>query len=126
VRAIAISTDTGPQISAFALEDPRGGQRGQQLAGNYWRSGNPLASIDLTAGRIVCVVRGIGLALGRYCITPTLKANLIGIDVPNDRDIVAPALDAASTPGAARLIDWHIAAVEGAAFIVEPNFAPTS
>jgi hypothetical protein len=56
----------------------------RQLAGNYWRSGNPLASIDLTAGRIVCVVRGIGLALGRYCITPTLKANLIGIDVPND------------------------------------------
>jgi hypothetical protein len=46
--------------------------------------------------------------------------------VPNDRDIVAPALDAASTPGAARLIDWHIAAVEGGAFIVEPNFAPTS
>ena len=44
--------------------------------------------------------------------------------MPNWRDIVELALQAASTLAEAPLIGCDIAAVEGGALIVEPNFTP--
>jgi hypothetical protein len=44
--------------------------------------------------------------------------------VPNGRDIVELALEAASTLAEVPLIGWDITAVEGGALIVEPNFTP--
>jgi hypothetical protein len=70
------------------------------------------------------VVRGSGLALGEVTHHPDTGAALIGIEVPNWREIISLALDAASTLNEVRLIGWDMAAVANGALIVEPNFTP--
>src|SRR4029079_10808107 len=59
VRAITILTEQGPQLLPALWQIPAG----DNVADNYWRSGNLLATLDLEAGRIIRVVRGTGLAL---------------------------------------------------------------
>ena len=54
----------------------------------------------------------------------TRLCDILGIEVPNWREIFRLALDAASALREVRLIGWDIAAVEGGALIVEPNFTP--
>jgi Sugar-transfer associated ATP-grasp len=119
VRAITILTDAGPQLLRALWKIPAG----DNVADNYWRSGNLLATVDLS-GRVVRVVRGTGLALEEVTHHPDTYANLVGIEVPNWRGIVELALEAASTLAEVPLIGWDIAAVEGGALIVEPNFTP--
>jgi hypothetical protein len=120
VRAITILTDEGPQLLRALWKIPAG----DNVADNYWRSGNLLATVDLATGRVVRVVRGTGLALEELTHHPDTQAKLVGMDVPNWRDIVKLALEAASTLAEVPLIGWDIAAVEGGALIVEPNFTP--
>jgi hypothetical protein len=120
VRAVTILTDAGPQLLRALWKIPAG----DNVADNYWRSGNLLATVDLTAGRVVRVVRGTGLALVEVTHHPDTHANLVGIEVPNWHGIVELALEAASALAEVPLIGWDIAAVEGGALIVEPNFTP--
>ena len=73
---------------------------------------------------MVRVVRGTGLGLEEVTHHPDTGAALVGVEVPNWREIVAVALDAASALAEVPLIGWDMAAVEGGALIVEPNFTP--
>jgi hypothetical protein len=120
VRVITILSDTGPEVLRALWKIPAG----TNVADNFWRSGNLLATLDLTCGRVVRVVRGTGLGEEEVTHHPDTGAELVGIEVPNWRDIFRLALDAASTLGEVRLIGWDIAAVEAGALIVEPNFTP--
>jgi hypothetical protein len=120
VRAITILTDQGPQLLRALWKIPAG----DNVADNYWRAGNLLATLDLERGRVVRVVRGTGLALEEVTHHPDTAAPLLGIDVPGWREIVTLALEAASTLAEVPLIGWDMAAVEAGALIVEPNFTP--
>ena len=120
VRAITILTEKGPQLLRALWKIPAG----DNVADNFWRSGNLLATLDLETGRVVRVVRGSGLALEEVTHHPDTGAELVGIEVPNWREIVGLALDAASTLTEVPLIGWDMAAVEDGALIVEPNFTP--
>jgi hypothetical protein len=120
VRAITILTDRGPQLLRALWKIPAG----ENVADNFWRSGNLLATLDLETARVVRVVRGTGLGLEEVTHHPDTGAALIGAEVPNWREIVALALDAASTLAEVPLIGWDMAAVESGALIVEPNFTP--
>ena len=59
VRAITILTEEGPQLLRALWKIPAG----DNVADNYWRTGNLLATLELETGRVVRVVRGTGLAL---------------------------------------------------------------
>jgi len=120
VRAITILSDGQPQLLRALWKIPAG----DNVADNYWRSGNLLGTLDLATGRVVRVVRGTGLALEEVTHHPDTGAELVGIEVPNWREVVATALDAASSLPEVPLIGWDMAAVEGGALIVEPNFTP--
>jgi hypothetical protein len=120
VRAITILTDRGPQLLRALWKIPAG----ENVADNFWRSGNLLATLDLETARVVRVVRGTGLGLEEVTHHPDTGAALIGAEVPNWREIVSLALDAASTLAEVPLIGWDMAAVESGALIVEPNFTP--
>jgi hypothetical protein len=120
VRVITILADAGPEVLRALWKVPAG----RNVADNFWRSGNLLATLDLTCGRVVRVVRGSGLGLEEVTHHPDTGAALVGIEVPNWREIFRLALDAAATLAEVRLIGWDIAAVEGGALIVEPNFTP--
>ena len=60
VRAITILTEQGPQLLRALWKIPAG----DNVADNYWRSGNLLATLDLDTGRVIRVVRGTGLGAG--------------------------------------------------------------
>jgi Sugar-transfer associated ATP-grasp len=120
VRAITILTEQGPQLLRALWKIPAG----DNVADNYWRSGNLLATLDLETARVVRVVRGTGLGLEEVTHHPDTGAGLVGVEVPNWHEIVSLALDAASTLSEVPLIGWDMAAVEGGALIVEPNFTP--
>jgi hypothetical protein len=120
VRVITILTEKGPEVLRAMWKIPAD----QNIADNFWRSGNLLATLDLESGRVVRVVRGSGLALEEVTHHPDTGAALIGIEVPNWREIISLALDAASTLNEVRLIGWDMAAVANGALIVEPNFTP--
>ena len=120
VRAITILTEQGPQLLRALWKIPAG----DNVADNFWRSGNLLATLDLETGRVVRVVRGSGLGLEEVTHHPDTGAALVGVEVPNWREIVGLALEAASTLAEVPLIGWDMAAVEGGALIVEPNFTP--
>jgi Sugar-transfer associated ATP-grasp len=120
VRAITILTEQGPQLLRALWKIPAG----DNVADNYWRSGNLLATLDLENGRVVRVIRGTGLALEEVTHHTDTGAALIGIEVPNWREIVSLALDAASSLREVPLIGWDMAASEAGALIVEPNFTP--
>jgi hypothetical protein len=120
VRVITILGENGPEVLRALWKIPAG----SNVADNFWRSGNLLATLDLASGRVLRAVRGSGLALEQVTHHPDTGAQLIGIEVPNWREITALALEAASTLGEVRLIGWDMAAVEEGALIVEPNFTP--
>jgi hypothetical protein len=120
VRAITILTDQGPRLLRALWKIPSG----ENVADNFWRPGNLLATLDLETARVVRVVRGTGLGLEEVTHHPDTGAALIGAEVPNWREIVSLALDAASTLSEVPLIGWDMAAVESGALIVEPNFTP--
>lgn len=120
LRVITILSDAGPEVLRALWKIPAG----TNVADNFWRSGNLLATLDLTCGRVVRVVRGSGLSLEEVTHHPDTGVELVGTEVPNWREVFRLALDAASTLGEVPLIGWDIAAVETGALIVEPNFTP--
>jgi acetolactate synthase regulatory subunit len=120
VRVITILADAGPELLRALWKIPAG----RNLADNFWRPGNLLATIDLATGRVLRVVRGSGLAVEEVTHHPDTDAELVGIEVPGWREIVTLALEAASTLSEVRLIGWDMAAAETGALIVEPNFTP--
>jgi hypothetical protein len=120
VRVITILGENGPEVLRALWKIPAG----SNVADNFWRSGNLLATLDLASGRVLRVVRGSGLTLEQVAHHPDTGAELVDIEVPNWREITALALEAASTLGEVPLIGWDMAAVEEGALIVEPNFTP--
>ncbi|HJU30831.1 MAG TPA: sugar-transfer associated ATP-grasp domain-containing protein [Hyphomicrobiaceae bacterium] len=120
VRAITILTEEGPQLLRALWKVPVG----SNVADNFWRTGNLLATLDLESGRVLRVVRGTGLALEEVTHHPDTGAQIVGFEVPNWNQIVSLAKEAASTLPEVPLIGWDMAAVEGGALIVEPNFTP--
>jgi putative polysaccharide biosynthesis protein len=97
---------------------------GANVADNFWRTGNLLATIDPGTGRITRVVRGTGLAQEEVTQHPDTGAELIGIEVPCWHEIVGMARSAAATLEEVPLIGWDMAATEAGIAIVEPNFTP--
>jgi hypothetical protein len=110
----------GPHILRAAWKIPGGGN----IADNFWRPGNLLASLDLATGRIVRVVVGTGLAQRELTHHADTGARLVGITVPLWREITELALEAAKSLREVRLIGWDMAATEHGAVIVEPNYTP--
>jgi hypothetical protein len=120
VRAITILTEEGPQLLRALWKVPACGN----VADNFWRSGNLLATLDLESGRVIRAVRGTGLTLEEVTHHPDTGSPLVGFEVPNWSQVVGTAKEAASTLPEVPLIGWDMAAVDGGALIVEPNFTP--
>src|SRR5581483_11646173 len=59
VRVITILGENGPEVLRALWKIPAG----SNVADNFWRSGNLLATLDLASGRVLRAVRGSGLAL---------------------------------------------------------------
>lgn len=97
---------------------------GSNVADNFWRGGNLLATLDLETGRVVRVVRGTGLAQEAVTQHPDSGADLIGFEIPRWKQICEVACEAAGMLGGIRLVGWDMAATDSGVTIVEPNYTP--
>jgi hypothetical protein len=120
VRVMTMLTRDGPEILRAAWKIPAG----NNIADNFWRPGNLLATLDLDSGRVIRVVCGSGLSQQAVMRHPDTGAELIGIEVPLWRPLTKLALEAAAALNDVPLIGWDMAATERGAVIVEPNFTP--
>jgi hypothetical protein len=120
VRVVTICTNDGPKLFRAAWKIPAG----PNVADNFWRSGNLLATLDLNTGRVTRAVRGAGPMQQQVTQHPDSGVELIGFEVPNWPKIISVALEAAATLYEVPLIGWDIAPTDDGALIVEPNFTP--
>lgn len=120
VRVLTTRTAAGVRVHRAAWKIPAG----SNVADNFWRAGNLLATLDLETGTVVRVIRGSGLAMEEITHHPDSGAPLIGMRVPDWAGIKALAAEAAGMLGEIRLIGWDMAASVDGPLIVEPNYTP--
>lgn len=120
VRLLTIMTAGGPKLIRACWKIPAG----THGADNFWRPGNLLAQLDLPTGRVLRVIRGVGMTLEEVTHHPDSGAALIGAVVPNWAEVTRTALEAAKVLPNLRLIGWDIAPVDAGAVIVELNQTP--
>lgn len=120
VRVMTIMTANGPELLRAVWKIPAG----RNVADNFWRPGNVLATLDLETGRIVRAVKGTGLKAEVIETHPDSGVKLTGLQVPEWQRTVALALDAQRLLGSLALIGWDIAPADTGPVIVEPNHTP--
>jgi hypothetical protein len=120
VRLITGLTEDGPRVLRGCWKIPSGAN----VADNYWRPGNLLASLDLADGKILRAFSGNGLDLAERRVHPDSGAGLIGFEHPEWAGMVALALDGARLMRHVPLIGWDLACTRRGPIIVEMNEAP--
>jgi len=120
VRLLTVMSHGAPRLIRACWKIPAGGHG----ADNFWRAGNLLAQLDLATGRVLRVVRGVGMSLEEVTHHPDTGAALIGATVPNWTAVTGTALEAAKVLPDLNLIGWDIAPVDGGAVLVELNQTP--
>ena len=120
VRLLTTMSAEGPRIIRACWKLPAGAHG----ADNYWRPGNLLAQLDLATGRVLRVIRGVGMTLEEVTHHPDSGAALIGALVPNWSEVTRTALEAARVLPDLKLIGWDIAPVDEGAVLVELNHTP--
>ncbi len=120
VRLITGLTSEGPKVLRGCWKIPAG----ENVADNYWRTGNLLASLDLASGTVLRAVSGSGLDLVERRTHPDSGAALVGFEHPEWAGMVALALAGARLMRHVPLIGWDLACTSRGPVIVEMNEAP--
>jgi hypothetical protein len=120
VRLLTTMTANAPKLIRACWKIPAGSHG----ADNFWRPGNLLAQLDLATGRVLRVIRGVGMTLEEVTHHPDTGTALIGRAVPNWTEVTRTALEAAKVLPDLKLIGWDIAPVDAGAVIVELNQTP--
>jgi hypothetical protein len=120
VRLLTVMSAGAPRIIRACWKIPAGAHG----ADNFWRAGNLLAQLDLATGRVLRVVRGVGLTLEEVTHHPDTGASLVGSVVPNWDAVTETALEGAMVLPDLKLIGWDIAPVDEGAILVELNHTP--
>ncbi len=120
VRFLTIASRSGVQTIRAAWKIPAGAN----VADNYWREGNLLASIDPSNGRVKRVTSGSGVDAKQHEAHPDTGTRLIGVEHPQWQEMCAVALDGARLMRSVPLIGWDIACTEHGPMIIEMNEYP--
>jgi Sugar-transfer associated ATP-grasp len=120
VRLLTVVSSGAPRIIRACWKIPAGAHG----ADNFWRAGNLLAQLDLATGRVLRVVRGVGMTLEEVTHHPDTGAALVGTLVPNWSAVTETALEGAKVLPDLKLVGWDIAPVDDGAVLVELNHTP--
>lgn len=120
VRLVTLLRDGGAEVFRAAWKIPSG----ENIADNFWRSGNILADIDVTSGEVRRAVCGAGLEARLCGVHPDTGAGLVGFHHPQWREMCELALEGARLMRHMPLVGWDIALTDQGAMIIEMNEAP--
>jgi hypothetical protein len=117
IRMVLLIEDKGPTLLHCLWKIPAG----DNIADNFWRPGNLLASIDAESGQIARVIQGTGLDQVVCKTHPDSGRPLLGMTLPQWPDLKAYCLaGAASLPGLS-MQAWDIALCPEGPVMVEVN-----
>jgi hypothetical protein len=119
-RIVTLCDSDGPRIFRASWKIPTG----QNMADNFWRSGNLLAKIDLDSGAIEKAVSGTGFDTRFEAHHPDTGAPLIGARVPRWAQVKEVALEAARVMRHVPMLGWDLGSTEEGPVIVEMNETP--
>lgn len=117
VRMIVMLADDGPRLFC-ALWKIAGGEN---MADNYWRKGNMLASLDRQHGTVRRCTTGLGPELREIDRHPTTNQRLVGFTLPCWDEAVDTALDAARAVPGLPIQAWDIALTSNGPMALEVN-----
>ena len=120
VRALVILTANGPRLLRAAWKLPSQ----HNIADNYWRPGNMMASIDPDTGRALRLVSGFGIRLQEFDREPATSRRVTEMIVPDWAQLRNLSLAATSALGHLRLVGWDIGITAKGPVIVEANATP--
>ena len=120
VRLLTILRKGKPELLRACWKIPAG----ENAADNFWRPGNLLAQLDLDSGRVIRVIRRTGTKQEEISHHPDTGVRILGMKVPNWRDVTRLAFDGAKLLDELPLVGWDIAPVDSGAVLVEPNVTP--
>jgi Sugar-transfer associated ATP-grasp len=118
IRFLVLLTGTGPAVESAVIKLPTK----DQVADNFWRSGNMLAAIDLASGTITRAVAGVGSDLKVIEREPASGINLPGFTVPDFQAAQALILQAAVYFSGIRTQSWDVALTADGPVLLEMNF----
>jgi hypothetical protein len=120
VRALVMLTAAGPRLLKAAWKLPSE----HNIADNYWRPGNMMASIDPDSGRALRLVSGFGIRLQEFDREPATSRRVTEMIVPDWAQLRNLSLAATSALGHLRLVGWDIGITAKGPVIVEANATP--
>ncbi len=120
IRAITLTNNENSTLFRACWKIPSG----RHFADNYWRSGNLIGQLDLSSGRVLRVLSGMGLSLSQYERHPDTQAAIVGFEIPHWSRIVETILNAARVMRPLGVIGWDVAVLDNGPVIVEMNESP--
>jgi Sugar-transfer associated ATP-grasp len=119
-RILTLLEDGEPHIFRASWKIPSG----ENLADNYWRSGNLLAQIDIDTGKVGRVVSGSGFETRYVTHHPDSGVPFEGAALPMWDDMKATVLEAARVMRHVPMIGWDMGSTAAGPVIVEMNETP--
>lgn len=117
VRFVVLLHESGPEIVRAAWKIPTGGN----IADNFWRPGNLLASLDRETGRVIRVVRGVGPEQTLVDRHPDTGCLIAGTSHPQWQQMRELCLAAAATLPGLRIQAWDVALCREGPILQEVN-----
>ncbi len=117
IRLMVMHGADGPEIFRALWKIPGKGN----IADNFWRSGNMLASLDFETGTVRRLVRGTGPMQESLTEHPDTGASIDGFTLPDWDDTLDLCLRAAAAVPGLPLQAWDIAICPDGPLLVEAN-----
>jgi hypothetical protein len=117
IRLVLIQDDGAPEILHTVWKVRTSGN----VADNFWRPGNMLASVDIESGRILRVVQGAGPAQVELEAHPETGKRLLGVVMPDWEKTKALAVECSRIFPKLHYITWDIAPTPAGPVIIEVN-----
>lgn len=119
-RLLTIVQNGAPEIISAAWKIPGG----TNVADNFWRSGNMLATVDMETGTVNEAIRGVGIMKQTVFAHPDTNIAIAGFKLPDWEAAKALAIRASHLLGDTWMIGWDIAFTPDGPVIVEANETP--
>jgi hypothetical protein len=120
VRMLVIEQDGEPEILGTAWKIPAG----DNVADNFWRPGNMLASVDADTGTVVEAIQGLGIKRKTVFAHPDSNEAIAGLKLPDWDKAKALVLSASRLLHDTWMIGWDVAFTPDGPVIVEANETP--
>ncbi len=118
IRLLVLEGPGGATVESAVAKIPRPGN----VADNYWRPGNMVASLDLQLGAIRRVVSGVGEDMVEHDEHPDTNGDLIGFVMPLWDQAVRLCLAGAKAFPGVRTQSWDVAVTPSGPVLLEVNF----